>query len=81
MGLIVCFLTRLSWCTVTPLTEVAAGKLIDIFSVVPCSQTSYQAWEDGGTTLPADYTNADFVYNISGKCDFNQRPSLTALTQ
>ena len=67
--------------TPTPLTEVAAGKLIDIFSVVPCSQTSYQAWEDGGTTLPADYTNADFVYNISGKCDFNQRPSLTALTQ
>jgi len=62
--------------TPTPLTEVAAGKLIDIFSVVPCSQTSYQAWEDGGTTLPADYTNADFVYNISGKCDFNQRPSL-----
>ncbi|TPK63064.1 pilus assembly protein [Mesorhizobium sp. B2-4-19] len=67
--------------TPTPLTEVDAGKLIDIFNVVPCSQTSYQAWEDGGTTLPADYTNADFFYNISGKCDFNQRPSLTALTQ
>ncbi|PBB22838.1 MULTISPECIES: pilus assembly protein TadG-related protein [unclassified Mesorhizobium] len=67
--------------TPTPLTEVDAGKLVDIFSVVPCSQTSYQAWEDGGTTLPADYTNADFVYNISGKCDFNKRPSDTALTQ
>lgn len=67
--------------TPTPLTEVDAGKMIDIFRVVPCSQTSYQAWEDGGNTLPADYTNADFVYNITGKCDFNQRPSLTALTQ
>ncbi|TSE05925.1 pilus assembly protein [Mesorhizobium intechi] len=67
--------------TPTPLTEVAAGQLIDIFSVVPCSQTSYQAWEDGGTTLPADYTNADFFYNVTGKCDFNKRPSDTALTQ
>ncbi|WP_027054879.1 TadE/TadG family type IV pilus assembly protein [Mesorhizobium erdmanii] len=67
--------------TPTPLTEVAAGQLIDIFSVVPCSQTSYQAWEDGGTTLPATYTNADFFYNVTGKCDFNKRPSDTALTQ
>ena len=67
--------------TPTPLTEVAAGQTIDIFTVVPCSQTSYQAWEDGGTTLPADYTNADFFYNVTGKCAYNQRPSLTALTQ
>lgn len=67
--------------TPTPLTEVDLGKTIDIFSVVPCSQVSYQAWEDGGTTLPAAYTNADFFYNVTGKCNYNQRPSLTALTQ
>lgn len=67
--------------TLTPLVEVAAGKLIDIFKVVPCAETSYQAWEDGGNSLPADFTNADFFYNVTGKCDFNQRPSETALTQ
>jgi hypothetical protein len=65
----------------TPLTEVASGKTVDIFTVVPCSQTSYQAWEDGGNALPAAYTNADFIYNVTGKCDFNQRPSETMLTQ
>lgn len=65
----------------TPLTEVASGQTVDIFTVVPCSQTSYQAWEDGGNSLPAAYTNADFFYNVTGKCDFNQRPSETMLTQ
>lgn len=25
--------------------------------------------------------DADFFYKVSGKCDFNQRPSVTNLTQ
>ncbi|WP_322417210.1 TadE/TadG family type IV pilus assembly protein [Mesorhizobium huakuii] len=63
------------------LVETTTGQTVDIFSIVPCGQTSYQAWEDGGTTVPAAPSNADFFYNVTGKCDFNQRPSLTALTQ
>jgi len=67
--------------SVTSATEVPAGQIVDIFSVVPCGQTSWQAWEDGGSPTPGTAANADFSYYVSGKCDFNQRPSLTALTQ
>ncbi|BCG69723.1 hypothetical protein MesoLj113a_08810 [Mesorhizobium sp. 113-1-2] len=65
----------------TVMPEVAVGQIVDIFSAVPCGATGYQAWEDGGNPVPADVSNADFFYNVTGKCDFNQRPSLTALTQ
>ncbi|WP_353843498.1 hypothetical protein [Mesorhizobium sp.] len=61
--------------------EVANGQLVDIFTAVPCGQPSKQAWEDGGTTVPAPVSNADFFYTVTGKCDFNQRPSQTVLTQ
>ncbi|TPM04167.1 pilus assembly protein TadG-related protein [Mesorhizobium sp. B2-3-10] len=62
-------------------TETASGQIIDIFSIVPCGATSYQAWEDGGNSVPAPAANADFFYNVTGKCDYNKRPSETALTQ
>jgi len=65
----------------TNLTEVATGQKVDIFTAVPCGQTGYQAWEDGGNAVPAAYTNADFFYTVQGKCDYNQRPSETVLTQ
>ncbi len=61
--------------------EQPLGKAIDIFSAVPCSQTSTQAWEDGGSPVPEPITDADFFYTVTGKCDFNQRPSTTLLTQ
>jgi Flp pilus assembly protein TadG len=62
-------------------TEVASGQTVDIFTAVPCGQTSTQAWEDGGNAVPAPVANADFFYTVTGKCDFNQRPSDTVLTQ
>ena len=65
----------------TNLTEVATGQKVDIFTVVPCGQLSYQAWEDGGNAVPAAYTNADFFYTVMGKCNYDQRPSETVLTQ
>ncbi|WP_206525142.1 hypothetical protein, partial [Mesorhizobium sp. M7A.F.Ca.CA.003.01.2.1] len=62
--------------------EVASNTVVDIFAVVPCSETSDQAWEDGGNNPPLpDVTNADFFYSVMGKCDFNKRPSDTLLTQ
>ncbi|MER8576936.1 pilus assembly protein [Mesorhizobium sp. M1338] len=62
--------------------EVASNTVVDIFGAVPCSQTSDQAWEDGGNNPPLpDVTNADFFYSVTGKCDFNKRPSNTVLTQ
>ncbi|SFP17305.1 Flp pilus assembly protein TadG [Mesorhizobium sp. NFR06] len=65
----------------TDMPEVAAGQTVDIFTAVPCGQPGYQAWEDGGNAVPAAYTNADFFYTVQGKCDYNQRPSQTVLTQ
>ena len=65
----------------TDMPEVATGQTVDIFTAVPCGQTGYQAWEDGGNAVPAAVSNADFFYTVMGKCDFNQRPSQTALTQ
>ena len=67
--------------TPTNMAEVATGLIVDIFTAVPCGQLSYQAWEDGGNDVPADVSNADFFYNVMGKCDYNQRPSNTVLTQ
>ncbi|UVK55075.1 hypothetical protein DBIPINDM_001564 [Mesorhizobium sp. AR02] len=68
--------------TDTTAVEMPLGQAIDIFTAVPCGQTSTQAWEDGGSLpLPEPITSADFFYTVTGKCDFNQRPSLTALTQ
>ncbi|TIO34977.1 TadE/TadG family type IV pilus assembly protein [Mesorhizobium sp.] len=61
--------------------EVANGEKVDIFTVVPCGQPSEQAWEDGGNAVPAPVSNADFFYTVTGRCDFNQRPSETVLTQ
>jgi Flp pilus assembly protein TadG len=61
--------------------EVPTNQLVDIFNAVPCGQTSDQAWEDGGNAVPAPVSNADFFYSVSGKCDFSQRASETALTQ
>lgn len=61
--------------------EIAKGQTVDIFTVVPCGQTSTQAWEDGGSRVPEPIANADFFYTVTGKCDFNQRPSQTVLTQ
>ncbi|MDX8522488.1 TadE/TadG family type IV pilus assembly protein [Mesorhizobium dulcispinae] len=65
----------------TDMPEVATGQTVDIFSAVPCGQTSYQAWEDGGNAVPAPVSNADFFYTVQGKCAFNQRPSETVMTQ
>lgn len=61
--------------------EIAAGTTVDIFTAVPCGQTAYQAWEDGGSAVPENVSQADFFYTVTGKCDFNQRPSQTVLTQ
>ncbi|MER8477083.1 TadE/TadG family type IV pilus assembly protein [Mesorhizobium sp. M1163] len=61
--------------------EIASGTTVDIFSLVPCGQTSAQAWEDGGNPVPAAISNADFFYGVTGKCAFNQRASETLLTQ
>ncbi|AZN97178.1 pilus assembly protein [Mesorhizobium sp. M9A.F.Ca.ET.002.03.1.2] len=61
--------------------EVANGEKVDIFTAVPCGQPSQQAWEDGGNAVPAPVSNADFFYTVTGRCDFNQRPSETVLTQ
>jgi len=66
----------------TTAVEQPLGQAIDIFSAVPCGQTSTQAWEDGGSLpLPEPVANADFFYTVQGKCNFNQRPSQTVLTQ
>ncbi|TIN48985.1 MAG: hypothetical protein E5Y30_44865, partial [Mesorhizobium sp.] len=54
-----------------PLAEMATGQIVDIFGLVPCGSTGYQAWEDGGNPVPAPVSNADFFYNVTGKCDFN----------
>lgn len=65
----------------TNMPEVATGQNVNIFTAVPCGQTGYQAWEDGGNPVPANVSNADFFYTTTGKCDYNQRPSDTVLTQ
>jgi Flp pilus assembly protein TadG len=65
----------------TNMPEVATGQTVNIFTAVPCGTTGYQAWEDGGNAVPADVSNADFFYTVQGKCDYNQRPSETVLTQ
>ena len=36
----------------TDMPEVATGPKVDIFAAVPCGQTGYQAWEDGGSAVP-----------------------------
>ena len=63
------------------LVEVIKGKVVDIFTAVPCGETSNQAWEDGGNDVPAASSNADFFYNVTGKCDFIKRPTTTSLVQ
>jgi len=60
---------------------VANGKPVDIFTVVPCGETSRQAWEDGGNATPAPVSNADFFYKVTGKCDYSQRPIGISLTK
>lgn len=62
--------------------QMETGKVVDVFSVVPCGQTSKQAWEDGGTSPPGPTVEtADFSYRVAGKCDFSQRPFGITLTQ
>ena len=65
----------------TNMPEIATGQTVDIFTAVPCGQLSYQAWEDGGNAVPAPVSNADFFYTVMGKCNYDQRPSETVLTQ
>lgn len=60
---------------------VPDGKPVDIFSVVPCGETSHQAWEDGGTNPPKLVEDADFFYKVTGKCDYSQRPIGISLTK
>ncbi|PZN58734.1 MAG: hypothetical protein DIU65_02340 [Proteobacteria bacterium] len=58
------------------------NKTVDIFSAVPCGESSTQAWEDGGTNPPSpDVKQADFFYTVTGKCNFSQRPSEVVLTK
>ncbi|UVK42697.1 pilus assembly protein [Mesorhizobium sp. AR07] len=64
-----------------PPVEIPTGQVVDIFGIVPCGTTGYQAWEDGGSPVPAPVSNADFFYNVTGKCAFNQRANQTLLTQ
>jgi hypothetical protein len=61
--------------------ESPNNKAVDIFSAVPCGQSSTQAWEDGGNSVPAPVSNADFFYTVTGKCNFSQRASEVALTK
>ncbi|MDX8456285.1 pilus assembly protein [Mesorhizobium sp. VK9D] len=65
--------------------EIPNGQVVDIFTLVPCGQTSTQAWEDGGSAVPTPTavgdSQADFFYTVQGKCAYNQRPSETVLTQ
>lgn len=64
--------------------QVAKNQIVNIFTAVPCGskEPSSQAWEDGGTEeAKMTLNDADFFYKVSGKCDFNQRPSVTNLTQ
>lgn len=61
--------------------EVETGQTVDIFSAVPCGQTSQQAWEDGGNAVPAPVSNADFFYKVTGKCDFSTRPVGVVMTE
>jgi len=61
--------------------EVPTGQIVDIFTAVPCGQTSNQAWEDGGNAVPAPVSNADFFYSVTGKCDYTQRIANTRFTQ
>ncbi|PLP59487.1 hypothetical protein CYK37_09190 [Mesorhizobium loti] len=61
--------------------EVETGKKVDIFRAVPCGNSSQQAWEDGGNAVPAPVANADFFYTVTGKCEYSQKPSTTALTE
>lgn len=62
--------------------QVQKNQTVDIFTAVPCGQTSSQAWEDGGTA-EKDMTlaGADFFYNVTGKCDFSKRMTSTSLVQ
>lgn len=61
--------------------EVQTGQVVDIFTSVPCGETSEQAWEDGGNAVPAPVSNADFFYKVTGKCDFSARPAGVSLTK
>ncbi len=62
--------------------QVPKNQIVNIFTAVPCGQTSSQAWEDGGTEeKKMTLADADFFYKVSGKCDFNKRPNTTSLIQ
>lgn len=61
--------------------EIEKGKTVDIFTAVPCGETGTQAWEDGGSAVPAPVINADFFYTVTGQCDYSQRTAETSITQ
>lgn len=62
------------------MVQIPKNTVVDIFSIVPCGETSKQAWEDGGS-LNNKADEVDFAYEVSGKCNFSRRPSTTVLTQ
>lgn len=62
------------------MVQIPKSTVVDIFSIVPCGETSKQAWEDGGS-LNNKADEVDFAYEVSGKCNFSRRPSTTVLTQ
>ena len=61
--------------------EVKSGRTVDIFTAVPCGQTSEQAWEDGGSKVPGPVKEADFFYSVTGKCNYSQRIAETRFTR
>lgn len=61
--------------------QAVNGTSVDIFTVVPCGQTSEQAWEDGGSPSPYTAAGTDFTYKVTGRCGYTQRPGEVTLTQ
>ncbi|MDN5926992.1 MAG: Tad domain-containing protein [Hyphomicrobiales bacterium] len=61
--------------------EVPTGRDVDIFTAVPCGETSSQAWEDGGSPVPGPVDKADFFYSVTGKCNYSQRVAQTRFTR
>lgn len=61
-------------------TQTPKGEVVNIFTDVPCGETSSQAWEDGGND-PDTAANADFFYTVVGRCNYSQRPVGISMTK
>lgn len=61
--------------------KTKANTIVDIFSAVPCSVTSSQAWEDGGSLTNNTIDDADFFYKVTGVCNYNQRIAQTRIVE